>query len=79
MILNHLKERYVITEIHLGSHQHKGRNDKGIVKRQLMTTEKGGRLEVLWCSGGQTKKELQEKKAEPVSAARAASKMRPQD
>lgn len=43
-----------------------------------MTIEKGGKLEVLWCSGSQMK-ELQEKKAESVSAARAASKMRPQN
>ena len=44
-----------------------------------MTIEKGGRLEVLWCSGSQMKKELQEKKVESVSAACAGSKMRPQN
>lgn len=44
-----------------------------------MTIEKGGKLEVLWCSGSQMKKELQEKKVESVSVAHAASKMRPEN
>lgn len=45
-----------------------------------MTIEKGGKLvKVLWCSGSQMKKELQENKVESVSAAQAASKMRPEN